>query len=83
MNNDYWKKYLEQRKQAEELHEEKEEPIVEEPIVEEPVIEEVHKAEVKEELHEEKIAGPVEGQVRNNGLHIFRNGKWTKRFPNH
>jgi hypothetical protein len=81
MNNDYWKKYLEQRKRAEELHD------AEEEVVEE-VVEEVHE-EVAEEVEEVLLeeppvddATPVEGQVKNNGLTIFRNGRWQKRFPN-
>jgi len=92
MNNDYWKKYLEKRKHAEELHsaeevvEETAEEVAEE-VAEEAAEEAAEETaeetadEMKVKLVIEKGPVPVEGQVRNNGLSIFRNGEWVKRFP--
>ena len=86
MDNDYWKRYLEQRKRAEEAHAPKEEVDEARPsrpeLVEEPAIEEVRHEEVIEETKDKIVDsdGPVEGQVRHNGLQIFRNGEWVKRF---
>lgn len=76
MNNDYWRKYLNQRKRDEELHSEQEEAVeeVHEDVVEDVVEEVLEQPPVKENA-------PVEGQVKNNGLTIFRNGKWVPRFP--
>ena len=80
MNNDYWKKYLEQRKRAEELHNAEGAP--------EKVIEEVHEEAIVEKKKEVVLEAPPikegdrrEGQVRDNGLSVFRNGEWVKRFP--